>query len=75
MRKISLLNADLEILSKALVDCIKKYLPFLILSNQTAYVKGIFVSESLRHLSDILKVTDFLKLRGLLVTIAIQKAI
>ena len=75
MRKISLLNADLEILSKALVDCIKKYLPFLILSNQTAYVKGIFVSEGLRHLSDILKVRDFLKLRGLLVTIAIQKAI
>ena len=75
MRKISLLNVGLEILSKALVDCIKKYLPFLILSNQTAYVKGIFVSEGLRYLSDILKVTDFLKLRGLLVTIAIQKAI
>ena len=75
MRKISLLNVDLEILSKALVDCIKKYLPFVILSNQTAYVKGIFVSEGLRHLSDILKVTDFLKLRGLLVTIVIQKAI
>ena len=75
MRKISLLNVDLEILSKALVDCIKKYLPFLILSNQTAYIKGIFVSEGLRHLSDILKVTDFLKLKGLLVTIAIQKAI
>ena len=36
-RPVSLLNVDLKILSKALADCIKKYLPFLISSNQTAY--------------------------------------
>ena len=37
-RPISLLNVDLKILFKALVNCIKKYLPFLISSNQTTYV-------------------------------------
>ena len=39
-RLISLLNVDLKILSKALADRIKKYLPFFISSNQTAYIKG-----------------------------------
>ena len=33
---MSLLNVDLKILSKAVADRIKKYLPFLISSNQTA---------------------------------------
>ena len=69
---ISLLNIDLEILFKALADCIKKYLPFLILSNQRAYVEGRFISEGGRLLLDILQVTDFLKLKELPVNI--QKA-
>ena len=62
---ISLLNVDLKILSKALADCIKKYLPFLISSNQTAYVEGRFTSEDGRPFLDILQVTDFLNLTGL----------
>ena len=64
----------MKILSKALADCTKKYLPFLILSNQTVYVEGGFSSEGGRLFPDILKVTDFLKLRGLVVTADIQKA-
>ena len=56
-------NVDLKILPKALENCIKKYLIFLISSNQTAYVEAIFVSEGGRLFSDILQVTDFLKLR------------
>ena len=50
------------------------YLPFLISSNQTAYVEGRFISKGRRRFSDILQVTDFLKLRGLLVTVDIKKA-
>ena len=72
-RPISLLNVDLKILSKALADRIKKYLPFLISSNQTAYVEGRFISEGGRIFSDILQVTDFLNLRGIVVTADIQK--
>ena len=41
-RPISLLKIDLKILSKALANHIKKYLPFLISS---AYVEGRFISE------------------------------
>ena len=63
----------MKILSKALADCIKKYLIFLFSLNQTAYVEGRFISEGGRLVLDILQVTDFLKLRGLLVTIDIRK--
>ena len=72
-KPISLLNANLKILAKALVDHVKKYLPFLISLNQTAYVDGRFISKGGRSFSDILQVTDFLNLRGLLVTVDIQK--
>ena len=71
---ISLLNVDLKGLSKALANYIKKYLLFLISSNQTAYVEGRFIREGGRLFSDILQVTDFLNLRGLVVTVDIQKA-
>ena len=56
-RPIFLFNADLKILSKALANRIKKYLPFLISSNQTAYVEWRFINEGGRLFSDI---TDFL---------------
>ena len=73
-RSISLLNIDLKILSKAQANCVKKSFPFLILSNQTAYEDGRFISGSGCLFSDILKVTDFLNFRGLVVTLDIQKA-
>ena len=72
-RTIFLLNVDLKSLSKALANRMKKYLPFLISSTQTAYVDGRFISEGGRFFSDILKVTDLLNFRGLVVT-DIQKA-
>ena len=40
------LNTDMKIISKVLSLKIKNVLPFLISSNQTAYVKNGFISES-----------------------------
>ena len=37
-RPLSLLNTDVKILSKVMAQCLKKALPFLISSNQSAYV-------------------------------------
>ena len=45
-RPISLLNTDTKIKSKVLSTRIKNVLPCLISSNQTAYVKNSFISES-----------------------------
>ena len=52
---------------------IKKNLPFLISSNLTAYIEGRFNSKDGRIFLDILQVTDFLNLRGLVATVDIQK--
>ena len=69
-----MLNTDVKILSKVLAQCLKKTLPFLISKNQFAYVDGRFISESGRLISDLLEISDALKLDGLLPTIDIQKA-
>ena len=73
-RPISLLNTDMKIISNVLSTRIKGVLPYLISSNQTAYVKNRFISESGRVISDILELTKTLALEGFLVTIDIEKA-
>ena len=42
-RAISLFNTDMKIISKVLSTRIKDVLPYLISSNQTAYVKNRFI--------------------------------
>ena len=74
-RPISLLNTDMKIISKVLSKRIKGVSPYLISSNQTAYVKNRFISESGRVISDILELTKTLALEGFLVTIDIEKAV
>ena len=73
-RPLSLLNTDVKILSKALAQRLKKTLPLLISANQSVFVDGWFISEGGRLISGLLKISDTLKLDGLLATIDIQKA-
>ena len=47
---ISLLKTDMKIISKVLSTRIKGVLPYLISSNQTAYVKNRSISDSGRSL-------------------------
>ena len=54
----------MKILSKALSTRVKVALLFLISSNQTAYVKNRFMSESGRMISDILEISNTLALEG-----------
>ena len=65
---------DLKIISKVLANRLKIFLDKIITSNQTAYVKDRFIGESSRLLSDILELTDYLKIGAILVTIDFQKA-
>ena len=73
-RPISLLNVDAKIISKVLAKRLKNVLSPLISDNQTAYVNGRFFSEGGRLISDILEISDMLSLKGLLLTVDIQKA-
>ena len=62
-RHISLLNVDLKIISKALSEKLKKVPPDLISSQQTAYVKNIYIGESGRLISDIIEIAKIIYFR------------
>ena len=71
---MSLLTTDMRIISKVLSTRIKGVLPYLISSNQTAYVKNRFITESGRLILDILGKAKILALESSVVTIDIEKA-
>ena len=73
-RPISLMNVDVKIASKALSFRLKQILPNLINFDQTAYVKGRFIGESIRLIDDILYHTEQENIDGVLFAADIEKA-
>ena len=73
-RPISLLNLDLKVISRALSEKLKKVLPDLISSQQTAYVKNRHIGESGRLISDVIEIAKIKKLNVFLVAMDIEKA-
>ena len=71
---ISLLNVDANVISKCLANRVKKVIPSLISSDQTAYVPGRYIGESVRLTSDLLEYTNIHNLPSILLTIHIEKA-
>ena len=60
---------------KRLIQNLKNVFLSLISDNQLAFVDGRFISEGGRLISDVLQITDVLKLNVMLVTVDIQKAL
>ena len=54
-RFVSLLNVDTKIFSKTVASRFIPILPTIISSDQTAYVKGRFIGESIRHIGILQK--------------------
>ena len=65
-RPISLMNVDTKILSKIMVKRMVRSLPKLVHPDQSAFVKGRFIGESVRLISDILEYTKELDKPGIL---------
>ena len=57
-RPISLINVNIKIASKALAFRVRKVLPSLIYYDQTAYVKGRYIGESICLVDDLLKYAE-----------------
>ena len=73
-RPISLLNVDTKIISKALASRFLPVLSTIISPDQTAYVKGRYIGESIRLISDILDTSKLLNISGYMLTVDLQKA-
>ena len=73
-RPISLINVDAKIVSKAITLRIRKVLSSLISSDQTAYVKGRYLGESVRVLNGILEYTDNNNIEAALFSADFEKA-
>ena len=73
-RPISLLNIDTKLIFKVLPERLKNVLHSLISSDQIANVKGRFISEGVRLISDVLEICDKLQIKDFLMTVDIGKA-
>ena len=72
-RPISLINVDSKIASKALAVRMKKVIHSLIAYDQTAYVKGRYIGESVRLIDDLLKYAENENIDGILFAADIEK--
>ena len=69
-----MLNVDAKILPKAISKKLKVVLLMLISSQETVYVKHRFIGGSVRLISDIIGISDWLNIEVFLVTMDIEKA-
>ena len=72
-RPVSLLNNDYKIATKAIALRMEKVLPKIINENQTGYVKGRYIGESIRTISDM-SFTKTHNIPGLAVFLDFEKA-
>ena len=73
-RPISLLNNDYKIATKAIAIRMERVLPKITHSSQTGYVKGRYIGESIRTITDIMSFTKTQNIPGLAVFLDFEKA-
>ncbi len=73
-RPISLLNTDFKILSKTIANRLVKVIPSIIHSNQTGYIKGRTISDNIRTVYDVMKITQQKDIPGILACVDFEKA-
>ena len=73
-RPISLINVDIKVASKALANRLKAVIHNLISVDQTAYVEGRFIGESIRVINGLIEHIDKEDEEGILFSTDIEKA-
>ena len=73
-RPITLLNNDYKIASKAIAKRIEAVLPRLIHTDQTGFIKGRYIGENIRLISDLLEQTKTDKMSGRVMSMDFRKA-
>ena len=73
-RPLSLLNVDYKLLAKVMALRLQKFLPQLVNTDQTGYVKGRYIGENIRQISDIIQLTSLRDMPGLILLIDFEKA-
>ena len=73
-RPISLINVDIKVASKALANRLKAVIHNLISVDQTAYVKGRFIGESIRVINGLIEHIDKEDEEGILFSTNIENA-
>ena len=68
------MNVDAKIASKAIATWMKNVISSIIKSDQTAYVAGRYIGESIRLISDILEYVNENELSGILFSADFEKA-
>ena len=70
-RPITLLNVDYKILAKTIAKRIEPFLPKLIHSDQTGFIKDRYIGQNIRLLSDLM---DAKKISGIFLLVDFEKA-
>ena len=73
-RPITLLNVDAKILSKCLTKRAAMVIGKLVDSQQTAFVKGRYIGEGIRLISDLMHYTEEEDLMGIILALDLTKA-
>ena len=69
-----MLNTDYKIVKKAIANRIKKFLPKIIDSSQTGFIKGRYIGENIRLIQETIEMVEKENMPGLLFFADFEKA-
>ena len=73
-RPIALLNTDYKILAKSLATRLKQVIGKIVDTDQTGYIKGRYIGENIRTVTDVIHYLSKKNLNGIILLIDFQKA-